>query len=63
MIIYFGDFSTLRADKMISTIQLMTYVRMTCIFMISYAMLAFINIKMTFLRISELLNIENYEMR
>ncbi|CAD8159179.1 unnamed protein product [Paramecium octaurelia] len=63
VILYYGGFrETMNVAEMISTIQLLTFFKISCVFMVSYGIQSVIHIKVSFTRIATILNIENSEM-
>ncbi|CAD8050089.1 unnamed protein product [Paramecium sonneborni] len=63
VILYYGNFrETMSVAEMISTIQLLTFFKISCVFMVSYGIQSVIHIKVSFTRIATILNIENSEM-
>ncbi|CAD8143738.1 unnamed protein product [Paramecium pentaurelia] len=63
VILYYGGFrQTMTVAEMISTIQLLTFFKISCVFMVSYGIQSVIHIKVSFTRIATILNIENSEM-
>ncbi|CAD8103786.1 unnamed protein product [Paramecium sonneborni] len=64
VILYYGGFrETMDVAEMISTIQLLTFFKLSCVFMVSYGIQSIIHIKVSFTRIATILNIENSEMK
>ncbi|CAD8195654.1 unnamed protein product [Paramecium octaurelia] len=64
VILYYGGFrKTMNVAEMISTIQLLTFFKVSCVFMVSYGIQSLIHIKVSFARIASILNIENQEMK
>ncbi|CAD8164668.1 unnamed protein product [Paramecium octaurelia] len=63
VILYYGGFrKTMSVAEMISTIQLLTFFKISCVYMVSYGIQSIIQIKVSFQRIVTILNIENSEM-
>ncbi|CAD8086391.1 unnamed protein product [Paramecium sonneborni] len=63
ILLYYGDFRNgMRMAEMISTLQLLNVLRVSCIYMVSNGIQAFIQIKVTFERISNILNLQNFDM-
>ncbi|CAD8098745.1 unnamed protein product [Paramecium primaurelia] len=64
IILYYGGYrKTMNVAEMISTIQLLTFFKLSCVFMVSYGIQSVIQIKVSFNRIATILNIENQEMK
>ncbi|CAD8134461.1 unnamed protein product [Paramecium octaurelia] len=63
IILYYGGYrKTMSVAEMISTIQLLTFFKISCVFMVSYGIQSIIHIRVSFTRIATVLNILNSEM-
>ncbi|CAK67718.1 unnamed protein product (macronuclear) [Paramecium tetraurelia] len=63
ILLYYCDFRNgMRMAEMISTLQLLNVLRVSCVYMVSNGIQAFIQIKVTFERIANVLNLENFVM-
>ncbi|CAD8054070.1 unnamed protein product [Paramecium primaurelia] len=63
VILYYGGYrKTMSVAEMISTIQLLTFFKISCVFMVSYGIQSVIHIKVSFTRMATILNIQNSEM-
>ncbi|CAD8095839.1 unnamed protein product [Paramecium sonneborni] len=63
IILYYGEFNTdMKIAEMISTIQLLNSLKISCVYMVSNGIQALIQIKVTFERIANILNLQNFGM-
>ncbi|CAD8128064.1 unnamed protein product [Paramecium sonneborni] len=63
LVLYYGDFKTeIKVAEMISTIQLLNSLKISCVYMVSNGIQAFIQIKVIFERIVNVLNLKNFVM-
>ncbi|CAD8079900.1 unnamed protein product [Paramecium primaurelia] len=63
IILYYGEFKDeMQVAEMISTIQLLNSLKISCVYVVSNGIQAYIQIKVTFERIANLLNLQNFVM-
>ncbi|CAK69303.1 unnamed protein product (macronuclear) [Paramecium tetraurelia] len=63
IILYYGGFRTeMQVAEMISTVQLLNSLKISCVYIVSNGIQALIQIKVTFERIANVLNLQNYVM-
>ncbi|CAD8180189.1 unnamed protein product [Paramecium pentaurelia] len=64
IILYYGGYrNEMKVAEMISTLQLLSFLKLNCVYMVSYGIQSFIQIKVSFERIAKTLNLQNFEMK
>ncbi|CAD8116773.1 unnamed protein product [Paramecium sonneborni] len=64
IILHYGGYrSEIKVAEMISTLQLLSFLKLNCVYMVSYGIQSFIQIKVSFERIANILNLQNFEMK
>ncbi|CAD8192264.1 unnamed protein product [Paramecium octaurelia] len=64
IILHYGGYrDQMSVAEMISTLQLLSFLKLNCVYMVSYGIQSVIQIKVSFERIAKTLNLQNFEMK